>query len=310
MKNTYVKLLNKIFNIEINYYFDLILFSIVICYLAYNLLCILLSLVYISLDPNYKEIIFTMVENNNLPSTSTHSTNVTIIHDDGGWSNAIRQMFIYGTGALRIHLIRHGTPGSKGFVIATSLLADGLSKAVNNTLNDPDYVLRHAQNWKKIWADADTVKVVLDEETTQILKQELQIQEPPVDFHSFSNFNDITDKLFDMLMANLKTVLEPVSVTYSNELLLQQLHGLSILLFVLSLLIIAIFLVFIINTFVLIYSDRILNFFKNKYIRAYIIFNKKMIGLEILILSISLLYFLFTLSKGLHFICTHPVNIT
>lgn len=36
-----------------------------------------------------------------------------------------------------------------------------------------------------------------------------------------------------MLMGNLKTILEPVTVTFSNELILVQLHGLSILLVVL-----------------------------------------------------------------------------
>ena len=310
MNNKYIKFLNRVFNIKIIYYFDLILFTIIICYLVYNILCVVLSLTYMLLEHNCKEFIFNMVEINNLPSSSsTHTTNVTIIQDDGGWGNAIRQIFIYGSGALRFNLIRNGTPGSKGFVIATTLLADGISKAINKTLNDPDYVLKHAQNWKKLWESNDSIRLEIADETSQIFKKET-IQEPSVDFHSLSNLNDVTDKLFDMLMGNLKTVLEPVTVTYSNELLLQQIHGLSILLFVLSILIIGIFIVYIINTLVLLYSDRILNYFKNKYIRAYLNLQAKIITIELIFLSGTIVYFLYNIAIGAQFIARHPINFT
>jgi hypothetical protein len=108
----------------------------------------------------------------------------------------------------------------------------------------------------------------------------------------------------------LKGVLEPVSVSYSNEILLEQIYGLSIVLFILSLCIIILFIAFIVNTLILVYSDRILSYFTNKYIRLYIQFNKKMIGLEICFLGGSILYFLYVLSRGLHFLSNHPVIFT
>lgn len=36
--------------------------------------------------------------------------------------------------------------------------------------------------------------------------------------------------------------------------------------------------------------------------------NKKLIGIEILFLGGTLLYFLFNLSYGIHFIATHPIR--
>ena len=57
-----------------------------------------------------------------------------------------------------------------------------------------------------------------------------------------------------------------------------------------------------------VYSDKLLNLFTNKYIRWYILYNKKVIGIEIAFLSISILYFMYKLSYGLHFIATHPIT--
>lgn len=116
--------------------------------------------------------------------------------------------------------------------------------------------------------------------------------------------------MFNTLIGPLKDVLEPVYVGYSNDLLLNQIYGLSILLFILSLLIIILFIAFILNVLVFTYSDKLLTYFKNYYIRLYIKFNKKRIGIEIFFLSGNILYFLYVLSRGLHFICTHPINLS
>lgn len=67
-------------------------------------------------------------------------------------------------------------------------------------------------------------------------------------------------------------------------------------------------LAFIINVTILVYSDKLISFFTNKYIIWYITLNKKLIGIEIIFLSASLIYFMFTLSSGIHFIATHPIQ--
>ena len=53
--------------------------------------------------------------------------------------------------------------------------------------------------------------------------------------------------------------------------------------------------------------DRFIKFFTNKYIRWYLVFNKKVLGFEICILGSSILYFMYNLSVGIRFIATHPV---
>ena len=82
-----------------------------------------------------------------------------------------------------------------------------------------------------------------------------------------NGIEDITNKLFQNLMDYIKPFLEPVQVSYSNELLANQIYGLSIMLFILSVLIIVLLIFFIINIIIFIYSDRIMNYFSNKYIK-------------------------------------------
>jgi hypothetical protein len=86
--------------------------------------------------------------NNDLAnSTKSNITKTTIIHDDGSWASSIRTLFVYGTGAMRFHMIRPGgTPGQRAFVMATTFATDIALKVVTNTINDPDYVKNHYQS--------------------------------------------------------------------------------------------------------------------------------------------------------------------
>lgn len=79
---------------------------------------------------------------------------------------------------------------------------------------------------------------------------------------------------------------------YSNELLADQLNYISIILFLMSIFIIVLLLAFMFNTIIFIYSDKISNFFTNKYIKWYINFNKKIIGIELILLDSSIIYLL------------------
>jgi hypothetical protein len=74
-----------------------------------------------------------------------------------------------------------------------------------------------------------------------------------------------------------------------------------------SIFIIVLLLAFMFNTIIFIYSDKISNFFTNKYIKWYINFNKKIIGIELILLGSSIIYFMLTLSYGIHFLATHPI---
>ena len=118
---------------------------------------------------------------------------------------------------------------------------------------------------------------------------------------------DISTKLIKYIIDIIRPILEPVTTNYSNEVLANQIYDLSILLFILSILISMLILGLLLNILVVINGNTILNFFTNKYIRWYVNINMKLIKIEVFCLGSSILYFMYTLSKGLQYIATHPI---
>lgn len=108
-------------------------------------------------------------------------------------------------------------------------------------------------------------------------------------------------------MEFLKNIFEPVQVDFSIELLSAQINSISIILFMLTFLILIFFISLLFNITVFLFSDKLLNYLKNKYIRWYLTFSKKVIGLEILMLSGLIFYLLYMLLYGLHYIAIHPI---
>ena len=42
-------------------------------------------------------------------------------------------------------------------------------KNINNTINDPNYVISHYKNWKSLWEKEGEVKLSIDQETDKKL---------------------------------------------------------------------------------------------------------------------------------------------
>jgi hypothetical protein len=255
-----------------------------------------------------------MVESTN--NSTSHTTNVQVIHDDGSWSNGIRSLFIYGTGALRISMMKgYGTPASRAFVVAGAIGTEALAKLLNNTINDPDYIKAHASSWKTIWdgigGRAD-IYVENDKETAKMVDELNKSISPSTNkfFPDGNSLEDLYNKFISQFMDILRPILEPIKVDYSNEILANQLNDISIILFMMSILIFFLILAFMVNTLIYINSDRIYNYFSNKYIKWYVNFNKKIIGIELMFLGSSILYFMYMLSYGLRFLATHPIFFT
>ena len=103
------------------------------------------------------------------------------------------------------------------------------------------------------------------------------------------------------------SVLEPITVTYSNKLLADQIYFISIVLFIMSILVTGLILFLFLNIVIFTFSDKLLNLFTNKYVRWYININKKFIGIEICFMGVTILYGMINISYGLHFIATHPI---
>ena len=253
-----------------------------------------------------------MVETNNTTNTATttNTTTTKIIHSDGSWNNTVRSLFIYGSGVLRFKLLRNGgSPGSRTFIIVSTLAGDAISKFVSNSINDPEFVKNHYFNWKTIWPDATKgeASVDLDKDAETLSK----ISEVTTNKFASSggNLGEVVDKFLNGLFDNLKFLLEPVQVDYSNAVLAEQIHDLSIILFIFSILIIGMIIVLLFNIFIYINMDKIIKFFNNKFIKWYLVFNKKFIAIEIFMLGSTIIYFMYNLSVGIRFIATHPIII-
>ena len=63
------------------------------------------------------------------------------------------------------------------------------------------------------------------------------------------------------------SVLEPITVTYSNKLLADQIYFISIVLFIMSILVTGLILFLFLNIVIFTFSDKLLNLFTNKYVR-------------------------------------------
>jgi hypothetical protein len=83
----------------------------------------------------------------------------------------------------------------------------------------------------------------------------------------------------------LTTFFAPVVVTYSNELLSNQFHNISLILFILTLILLLNFFVLLFNFTLFIFTEKLIGYFKNKYVLYYLNLNKKLIGLEIFFIS-------------------------
>ena len=128
-------------------------------------------------------------------------------------------------------------------------------------------------------------------------------------YNSCSSISDFIDVLLNSIFNHIKIILEPVSVNYSNEVLANQIYDLSILLFILSLIIVFLIIVLLLNIILYINMDKIIEMFNNKFIKWYLILNKKFLSIELFILGITILYFMYSLITGIQFIATHPIII-
>ena len=125
--------------------------------------------------------------------------------------------------------------------------------------------------------------------------------------YSNSEIDSYVNDLFNGLVETFGHILKPVSVNYSNEILSNQLYSISILLFILSIVILIILIAFLVNIISFMYSEKLLNYFTNKYIVKYITYNREIIKIEIIFVGFILIYFVYQLAFGLHYLATHLI---
>ena len=125
--------------------------------------------------------------------------------------------------------------------------------------------------------------------------------------YSNSEIDSYVNDLFNGLVETFGHILKPVSVNYSNEILSNQLYNISIILFILSIALLILLTAFVVNIITYIYSEKLLRYFTNKYIVKYISFNRAIIKIEIIVVGLLLIYFMYQLVFVLHFLATHPI---
>lgn len=304
--------MNLSFNFNLKnfiFFLDYILFSIVIIALMFQILDTIFY-IYEKIYFNYDSLVLCMAENETTTHT-THTTSVKIIMDDGSWSTGVKKIFIYGTGALRVAYAR--TPyGRFGNTIATLAIDKG-SDILDKATNDPTFIRRHLENWNIIWKNNDpsSGEAILDPINDDTIKNAVKIVLESNDNFSSNSFlpdNFNLNNNIEQLFLFLKGVLEPANVNYSNELLAEQIQGISIVLFIMCLSVLFLFFILILNVLMLMYADKFQNYFTNKYIIWYIKMNRRIIGLEVSFLSIVIVYGLYNILKGILFIATHSFN--
>ena len=292
------------------YYLDSFLLTIVIFTLLGDFIYLMSSIVNYLIDfysINGLDLIHNMSDNN---SNVNNTTNTTIIQDDGSWSNGIKSLFIYGSGGYRLALLKGGgTPGARAFVITSTILGDALSRVLTNTINDPNYVKNHSTSWRATWKDFNKGEAIVnvDPETTNKLKSSSGLTNNFIGGEG--SLGDLYQELLNGIFYRLKFILEPVQVNYSNDILSNQIHDLSILLFIFSLIIFGLIVVLLLNIVLYINMDSIIKFFNNKFIRGYLLLNKKFLSIEIIMLGGTILWFMYSLINSIHFIATHPIII-
>lgn len=255
----------------------------------------------------------TIISSNTNSNTTQTSTVVThrSVQVNGTWSDTIRTVFIYGTAAMRIQLTQN--PSSRRFAVVGAILTDAGSKFLNSSINDPSFLKEHYQNIREIFNTSKPEEVTLDVSNVPVLDSVLKSGSGTSSTsNAFSNFNfsSITDALDINLVLNtfLKN-LEPIPVDYPIELLAQQVYGITIACFILCIGIILLFISFIFNLLIVIFRDKLLNYFTNKYIVGYLKLQFKVLFFELFVISLLIFYALGYLAYGLYFLVRHPVMI-
>jgi hypothetical protein len=234
-------------------------------------------------------------------------------------------------------LIRNGPPTQRFLLIGGVLVADNVGRVIQNMINDPNYVLAHVTSWRAIWRGADAVDVRLDPGTENRLNSVTTSgSEPVINSSSLGgngaavnssginessglaepskniiggdiNLGDISESIINKIAEYLDYIFQPVQLNFSNEVMSNQIHNLSILLWILTICLSIFFISLLINITLFIFSESLLKYFKNRYLLWYISFNKKVFAFEMIMLSGWILYLLYILLIGLHYIAIHPI---
>ena len=224
-----------------------------------------------------------------------------IIIENGHWIDRIRAIFIYGAG-LKVTLTR-GYSSSKVFAAAGAVTIYYLAKLTSNIINDPTYIRAQVQNYKIIKNSLFSVAVDVDISQDKVFIKQISNNILPEDLSTK------IDAITQEILKNILSFFQPQTVDYPVDLLMDQHHYLAIFLFLLILLLFFFILNLAYVTALLIFKDKILSFFKNKYLLLYIKFQYNILYIEFIFLIILVFYDFYIIIKISYFLCTYPIDV-
>lgn len=238
------------------------------------------------------------------------------------WPSIIKNTLIYLLAAYYIHFkIPQASDLKKLAVIIGAILVDLISQFIKNVINNPDYLRDYLilMMWiHKSEGNISELNIIINnpKENLDEMEDKFSLKNTtsflPLDKWAVSNIQSEILSFGPMgavkiLLAVIK-LFKPQQVNYYVEDLMLQHHFISIALFILALSIFFFFILILYNVLLILYKDKIMSFFKNKYILMYLNLQLKLLKLETIILIILIFYCFYYLFYGLHFLSVFPVD--
>lgn len=166
-------------------------------------------------------------------------------------------------------LINGGSPGNRFAVIGSTIAMDYASKIVNNIINDPDYIMKYSKYWRlKQEGEVLNIDVSGDSKTNEAIKTVADttsnLSNNFLPDSIGSSLEELSERIFSQILQYFSSYLEPIQVSYSQDLLAAQIYHLGIVLFIITVLLFILIIAFLTNLIIYIYSDKFSSYFKNK----------------------------------------------
>ena len=209
--------------------------------------------------------------------------------------------------------------GFKKVIIGTgAVLVDYAGKAMEMAVNDPHFLRDYGNSLHMMWAKDSEGNINNQEVTVEIPKDKLDkiLTESSSSSYSSNTTSFLpADGIQSYILSYMKEIfypiimlLKPQLVNYPIEDLMLQHHLISMVLFFIVTAIFFFFIIFLYNILLISYRNKIMNYFKNKYILIYLNFQFKIIKLETMFLIILIFYCFYYLFYGLHFLAVFPID--
>ena len=185
------------------------------------------------------------------------------IQQDGTLSDTIISLIVCGTGGLLIKLSRTVSLIQIFLILGITIAVDSLGRVAQNIINDPNYIFSHYINWRAILSGRTTANVYIDNEKPKPLTVSTSVTgaesihklgsessnplvgtgclnsgnsgstdnlEPYKNMIVDIDIEKISEKIFKKIAEYLDYIFEPVQLSFSTEVMSNQIQNLSILL--------------------------------------------------------------------------------